>query len=367
MMTEWPLTPFETKRFKDNLYEIIKMTVILKITYVFNKVYLNLLKDIKKKDPSFRAAVKEHYRVFDKKSTEYIDEFVTNMDSHIQTCLFCDSDILDNVEVLNVNLYKDITINDILVKAIQDNETDKNTLRYYMYILLLMAFLKKDTMNDDKKSILLDASIHIIGRLDKSQLSVEEFESMLDKEGIVDDDISKVLRKILDNRSEVIEILDCDVPSDNGFPDMDMLKNSKIGNLAKEISESINIADLNLGNMDEGLDMSKILGGENQAVLGNIIQSVGSKITEKMQNGELNQEELMSEAIGLMGKMNPADMGMGGGSTMDMMSQMMNMMNQQPGFGNFSETNDPAVQDSIEYNPKTPVKNRLKKKSLSKK
>lgn len=233
-----------------------------------------------------------------------------------------------------------------------------------------MAFLNKDSMDDNKKNILLDASINIIGHLDKNQLSVEDFEAMLDKEGIVDDDISKVLRKILENRSEVIQFSETDVPKRNDFPDMDMLKDSKIGNLAKEISESINLSDLNLGNMEEGMDIGKLMNGENQAVLGNIIQTVGTKITEKMQNGELNQDELMSEAFGLMGKMNPSSMGMGNDSTVDMMSQMMNMMSQQPGFASFANATaqaPQAVRESIEYNPNTPVKNRLKKKSLSKK
>ena len=269
-----------------------------------------------------------------------------------------------------MNLYKDVTVNDILTKAVKNNENDKNTVRYYMYILLLMAFLKKDSMDDNKKNILLDASINIIGHLDKNQLSVDDFEAMLDKEGIVDNDISKVLRKILENRSEVIQFSESDVPKSNDFPDMDMLKNSKIGNLAKEISESINISDLNLGNMEEGMDIGKLMNGENQAVLGNIIQTVGTKITEKMQNGELNQDELMSEAFGLMAKMNPGSMGMGNDSTIDMMSQMMKMMSQQPGFANFANAGAQApqhVSESIEYNPDTPVRNRLKKKSLSKK
>tara|TARA_Y100000389_G_scaffold202760_1_gene249058 strand:+ start:466 stop:1506 length:1041 start_codon:yes stop_codon:yes gene_type:complete len=346
------------------------MTVELRITYVFNQVYLNLLKDIKKKDPIFRNTVKEHYKVFDKKSDEYIHEFLANMSEDLQSCLFCESDILDNINVLNMKLYKNITVNDILTKAVKNNETDKNTVRYYMYILLLMAFLNKDSMDDNKKNILLDASINIIGHLDKNQLSVEDFEAMLDKEGIVDDDISKVLRKILENRSEVIQFSETDVPKRNDFPDMDMLKDSKIGNLAKEISESINLSDLNLGNMEEGMDIGKLMNGENQAVLGNIIQTVGTKITEKMQNGELNQDELMSEAFGLMGKMNPSSMGMGNDSTVDMMSQMMNMMSQQPGFASFANATaqaPQAVRESIEYNPNTPVKNRLKKKSLSKK
>jgi hypothetical protein len=359
------------KGLKVIFMETIKMTVSEKITYVFNKVYLNLLKDIKKKDISFRTVVKSHYRVFDKKSDEYIDELITNMSNSIDTCLFNDSDVLDNVDILNVMLFKEITINDILRKAIKDDDTDKNTFRYYMLILLLMAFLKKDSMDEEKKNILLNASIRIIGRLDKKQLSIEEFQTMLDSEGIVDDDISKVLRKILENRSEVIEITDSDVPLNTGFPDMDLLKNSKIGNLAKEISESINLSDLNLGKIDEGeFDINRIIGGDNQEVLGNIIQSVGSKISEKMRNGEINQSELMSEAIGIMGKMNTSGvMGMDNGLGSDLLSQMMNLMSQQPGLGDFvnSQNIATAPQSTIEYNPSTPVKNRLKKKVSSKK
>ena len=60
-------------------------------------------------------------------------------------------------------------------------------------------------------------------------------------------------------------------------------------------------------------------GGENGNMFGEIIQTVGSTITEKINSGEINQEELMNEALGMMGQLNKSGHG-------DMLSSMMNMM-----------------------------------------
>ena len=87
--------------------------------------------------------------------------------------------------------------------------------------------------------------------------------------------------------------------------------NSKIGNLAKEISEELNGDDLKCMENPDDL-MKNLLSGEGGG-LGNIIQKVSSKLQNKMQNGELNEEALMKEATSMMGMLNPAFSKMAGG------------------------------------------------------
>ena len=77
----------------------------------------------------------------------------------------------------------------------------------------------------------------------------------------------------------------------------DMLKNTKIGNLAKEISEEIDLSSLKIEKPEDILNMKSL--GENN-LLTNIISKVGSKIHQKIDNGELKHEDLMKEAMSML-------------------------------------------------------------------
>jgi hypothetical protein len=106
--------------------------------------------------------------------------------------------------------------------------------------------------------------------------------------------------------------------------------NSKIGNLAKEISEELNGDDLKCMENPDDL-MKNLLSGEGGG-LGNIIQKVSSKLQNKMQNGELNEEALMKEATSMMGMLNPALSKMAGGG-MGGMGNLFSMMGGMMGGG----------------------------------
>ena len=56
--------------------------------------------------------------------------------------------------------------------------------------------------------------------------------------------------------------------------------------------------------------------------MSSIIQQVSSVMSEKIKNGEINQEELMTEAMSMMGNMQNSEM-------MDSMMGMMQGMNTQ--------------------------------------
>lgn len=293
-----------------------------KIYYVFNKIFLSLIKEVKTKNDEIKHTLKQHYKIFDKQSSEYIVFFVNNINENINRVLFSEDDILDNVEVLNMLLFENITINDLLIKVIKDNEHDKNTLKYYIYLLMLLSYIYKLEIDNDKKKILLETVLNIISVFDSNEIEKDDIEGLM--EDIIDDDIKTVLWKIYDNKEYLKNIVSKDDIVDdsyNGLPNLDFMKNTKIGNLAKEISETIDVSKLNLENPEELLNVENIFnGGGSNNVIGDIIKTVGDQISLKIQNGELNQEELMTEALGMMGNLN-----MGGEN--DMMSQMMNMMN----------------------------------------
>lgn len=291
-----------------------------KICYVFNKIFLSLIKEVKSKNDEIKHTLKQHYKIFDKQSSEYIVCFVNNINDNINRVLFSGDDILDNVEVLNMLIFENITINDLIIKVIKDNEHDRNTLKYYVYLLMLLSYIYKLEIDNEKKKILLDTVLNIISVFDTDNIDKIDVEGLMDD--IIDDDIKTILWKIYDNKEYLKNVVsNDDIDGVEGLPNLDFMKNTKIGNLAKEISETIDVSKLNIENPEDLLNVENIFnGGGSNNVIGDIIKTVGDQISLKIQNGELNQEELMKEALGMMGNLN-----MGGEN--DMMSQMMNMMN----------------------------------------
>lgn len=292
---------------------------------MFNRIYLNLMKEIKNKDVDIKAKLKQTYKVFDKKSEEYVSRLSLCMDDKISGALFGDDDIIDNVEILNLEIFVGVPVCDVMKKVVEDNDESKNSFKYYMYILMVLTYIyKMDEMDDEKKNILLQKTVHIINSVDTKSIKDEsELETYM--EDILDDDIRKLLVKMYNDRSHVKESVMKIETNDLG-PGLDFLNNTKIGELAKEISNSIDTEKLNMSNPEDLMNMGNLFSGSNN-MLGDIIQTVGTKITQKIQNGEINQEELMGEAMNMMGSLNTAGHG-------DMMSQMMGMMGGMGGMAN---------------------------------
>ncbi|GLC54524.1 hypothetical protein PLESTB_000875800 [Pleodorina starrii] len=84
-----------------------------------------------------------------------------------------------------------------------------------------------------------------------------------------------------------------------GLPDLNFLRSTKIGSLAEEISKEIDLSKLNL---DKPEDLLNLTDPSNGKVIGDIVSKVGTKIQSKLNNGELRQDELLGEAMSLLGK-----------------------------------------------------------------
>jgi hypothetical protein len=128
-------------------------------------------------------------------------------------------------------------------------------------------------------------------------------------------------------------------PLPNLFEGMDEGKfeekfmNSSIGNLAKEISQDLDLSDLQ--NLESPDDLMKAFMNGGSGGLGGIIQKVSSKLQTKLASGDLNEEALMKDATQMMGMLNPAlqSMGLGGmggggkgGKGMEGMGNLFSMM-----------------------------------------
>jgi len=154
---------------------------------------------------------------------------------------------------------------------------------------------------------------------------------------------SKDMEDMMSNLGSDISGNDFNFPTDGSnninlediLPDADelhshisQLMDGKIGRLATEIAEeTAKELDVDLENMDNADDMFKKV-FQNPKKLMKIVQKIGGKIDAKMKSGELNQDELVSEAGEMMDKfknmpgMEDIMKKMGGGDIEKMMAQM---------------------------------------------
>lgn len=103
--------------------------------------------------------------------------------------------------------------------------------------------------------------------------------------------------------SEDTELLDMlkNISKTNEPIDENFIKNGLLGKLAEELKSDINIDDLSLNETDNVDDIFKnLLDSDNSMKFMNLVQSVGKKIDTKIKNGDINQEQLMKEAVTMM-------------------------------------------------------------------
>jgi hypothetical protein len=87
---------------------------------------------------------------------------------------------------------------------------------------------------------------------------------------------------------------------------LEQMKSSKLGEIAEEISKTIDKDKLaqafsgenGMENMIQGL-----MSGKNVGMIGELIQQVGDKINKKLQDGDMKEEDLLKDAFSLMGRM----------------------------------------------------------------
>ena len=321
------------------------------IVFVFNRILINFFKEIKK-DSYFKIAIKKNYKVIDKKNHKYVKYYSKKMFDNIQ--FLCDPEL--NVSLLEgnenftrVNIFKNINIGR-LFKSYKD---DKNVILSYILTLSLLTVLYEDSrMIYEKKIYEMKNKENILDH-DEGESDDVNAEPILDgddddgdddddddddDDSDSDDEISDedVLNEILTKSLKILSSLDNNIDIDNELNEImdddvriilthlkdlkvdvtnkesldnsnldNLLGNSKIGKLAKEISDNIDLESLNINtdNPEEMLNPANLFSGENGNLIGNLVQQVGSSITEKMSSGELNQEDLVKDAFSLMNKM----------------------------------------------------------------
>ena len=335
------------------------MDIENKIVYVFNKYLIQFFKEIKK-DDYLKIAIKKNYKMIDKSNSKYVNEFMTYLGNNVNTELFIKKydnkedllKLLEQEELLEMKIFKNITLKRL--NGFYSDDKDKLLMYFNTFFLLSNLYnesvmLKEDFLinkkereekqkrkenvekdvedileededndeedkneedNDEKESDEEDSD----EKESDEEITLEMEYAVLQKglddllvyclkvinrvenskepeEGIMDDIVENIIHNI--------SLLGISIDNTQNEKVNSILEESKIGKLAKEISESIDLSGIDEDKIKNIKNPMDIL--QNSNFMGDIINQVGSTITNKMSSGELNQEDLVKDAFSLMG------------------------------------------------------------------
>jgi len=295
----------------------------LTTTYIFNQYYIDLLKKLKNVAKKHRLhsdtakrvlkTIKDNYQTYDKTSGEYIELFkektATCWESYIKVEKDKCNDWLKDDNNNKIEIYKDITIKDI-VKLL------RNDFITHHYLCVLYIYTN-DLTEEQITSIL-----KILQKVTEEVEVEEETEIEIDNENV-----KKVLQRLNELKKDNIKPGE----DNSGMPNMDSLKDTTIGKIAKEIIEDVDLTKLKQSISEEG-DIFKAIAKPDSG-FGELFTNVSQKMSNKISTGELSQEAIMKDAMkfasmlpGLFGN-SGGGCGGGGDNDADGMNMAMNMMN----------------------------------------
>jgi len=340
-----------------------------KLIYIYNKLYFSFAQDTLSSlsDTKEFTATRERFQVVLDKGKQrslstkrFIERFASCLTPEVLDALVQESyeTVLNVDQVKQLSLVRKVTVADLL--ACLKSGEDATTLKSYIYTFALLGFLYNknsavidgDDSDDDNEGH-NDTEDDVVILIDNAIACLRELQDgkQVDIGAMVSDPIAISL---LSSLSKVITpstknaIPDPDI----GFSGAEVLKNTKIGSLAKEISEEIDLSSLKIEKPEDLLNPQSLLGGGGNNVLTDIISKVGSKIHQKIDKGELKHEELMNEAIGMLGML-----GKGGNPAMgsflnnplfqDVMKNMGGMASAANAFKNSDKAKSANVRDRL--------------------
>jgi|TARA_B110001469_G_C9647061_1_gene327620 hypothetical protein len=274
--------------------------------------------DIIKIFPELEETLREYYAVVltedSSNEDKFIKRYMRKMTDYKQFISQKNNDIFnESIYVLKSVDFKDLWKRDEMKESI------KNTIWDYMQTLFVIG----ETIVSDSNSIkkLVENFKKIRETNDETDttsktLTESSNESTPTDDGVDGDEEGKVDTSAEEVNNEVLEMLKSlsEKTTQNDAPELneELINNGLIGNLAKELSEDINLDDFNL-NMNEdnsnvGEVFSNLISGDNPMKFMNLIQNVGQKIQSKLSDGNIDQSKLVEEAqkmMGMLGNNNP--------------------------------------------------------------
>jgi hypothetical protein len=190
-----------------------------------------------------------------------------------------------------------------------------------------------------------------------SDLSENKEVELSDKK--IASDVKKIKRMSENIQEPIAEDLTDTEHSTSSEPMMEnpleaIMGNSDIGKLAEEVSKELDLESM-LGSLDSDNPMEMFQNLMNGGAMNKIMGTIHNVVNTKVDKGELNKEDMMSEAQGIYGQLGQTD--------------MFQQMTQQAQQAQQAQEPQPAQEPAQQHNPHTnnKTKARLQKKLKEKK
>tara|TARA_Y100000591_G_C21844779_1_gene708012 strand:+ start:989 stop:1891 length:903 start_codon:yes stop_codon:yes gene_type:complete len=242
----------------------------------FNSTLKLFVLNVIKIYPEYKDGLNEYYK-------DLLDSEQNNEDKYVKRFVRKFGEFKSEISRKDDSLFSETIcfLKNVDFKDIWENEKTtleiKNTIWKYLQTLLVIG----ETIISDSDKIK-----SLVDNLQKTRSGEE-----------LDEDISEENKAMLDMLKNLSE-------NSKNKIDENMLSDGLIGNLAKELAEDINMDDLNLDigeDANVGDIFGKIMSGDNPMKFMNLIQNVGNKIQSKLEDGNIDQSKLLSEATSMMG------------------------------------------------------------------
>lgn len=327
-------------------------TVPVTPVYVFNQYYWDFIKKVKdyakqKRDSDVNAkhilkTIKQHYAMFDKLSEEHRQLFLNQIYNTSET-----------VPISTWTAYQTAPLESLL--TFFESEPYSGAILFKGDITLGQIHRLIQTIPTAEK-FLLHQYLTLFGILSHPEADPHTL-LVLMKQFKLNDELKEKLSALPDESSlktplvrlyEVFVQITAKAPSN---PLLDEIEQTSLGKLAKEIMNDINLDDLQPdllsggGLMDlltKGLSPSAMAGtdtvggdggsGAGSGGLAKIISSVSQKMISKMSSGEIQQEELLKDALNVASKL-PSMLPGGIGGDLSKMGDMLSMLSGMAGGG----------------------------------
>lgn len=275
--------------------------------YVFNQYFLTFIKSVKKsakavKDKNKTAkeilkTINYSYNTYDNKSNQYIESF-------------------------------NIIFTDFIMESLVNSSNEELTNEWFLkneHLNLLNNISIKQIRTILKKNVSLQQFLLIFYLFKNSDLTEQHIKSIIaNLKGTSDENDYPEKYKFIVKQITKISILE-----KTGLS-MDDIEDSSIGKLAKEIVEDVDIENIKKS-IDENGDILSALSDPDNGI-GNLISEVTQKMASKLKNGEIKQDELLKDALGMAGKL-PGFNGDGNNNNTPDIGNIMKMMSGMMGGG----------------------------------
>jgi len=289
-------------------------TETIKISEEFKVVIKEFINDILITFPEYQGIMNKWWNPEDEKSISYIYNYCVSVyPERFFEILYQNVDLFSKESNYNTEFLPGISFRYLWSCNISD-KTRETIWKYLQLILISLIGTIKD------KSLFGDTS-KLLENMNETEFKNKLEETMNNIQSVFS---NKETDNDSDNKNNSNK--DFQLPSsDHLHEHMSTMLNGKLGSLAKEIAEET-VNDFNIDMNDETVDPQQLLQklfSEPEKLM-NLVKTVGSKLDDKIKNGDMNQSELFSEASNMFNQMRNvpgmdniqemiAKMGLGGG------------------------------------------------------